>query len=198
MAGTVTIFRPDGSQFSFDGEEMLGFAPSATITNLPVEDGSTVSDNAVLNNEPIRIRAHVTNTPFLLPGLVGGQQRTMDAVNNLRGILGVPVTIVIDSKVVSSVHLNCILAEMPHEVRLLEELVFDCRFVKVGIAEAQLVLIPPEQPPPPTPEKPNDKGLSMPDETDVGEQPPTKELPPEKAVEDDRSYLAKALDGDLI
>ena len=70
--------------------------------------------------------------------------------------------------------------------------------MQVRIAEAQLVLIPPEQPPPPTAEKPNDKAISMPDETDVGEQPPTKELAPEKAVEDDRSYLAKALDGDLI
>lgn len=204
MPGVVTIIREDGLTFSFDGEESIGFAPSATVTQQPVEDGSAIGDHSQRQNDPISIAGVVTNSPLLAPGQQGTFGRTQEAVEFLESILGQPVTLVVASEQVSRSYEDVVLSEMPHTVTMLNELTFAAQFVQVRIARAQVVQIPPERPRAPAPPAADgtasevDKRVTMSDEQDVGEQPPRKELPPEKAAEDDRSFLAKALDGDLL
>ena len=191
----VTFIRADGLSFTSDGEESVEFAPEATVTSFEVERGVDVSDHSSRKNDSLRILSFVTRTPRVpVDGFVSAR-RCQEAVEFFESILGQPITCVIVSAILSKTVQNCVLERMPHRITRLEEFVFPLAFKVVRIGEAQLVRIPPLQPPAPSVANPTaDKQVGFPDKTDVGEQPLVKALSEEKATEDDRSLLAQGID----
>jgi len=155
----ITIVREDGrTTLTFDAVISYALTGTVSVTDHPVETGSTVSDHAQRQPKQLAITGIVSETPYASVASSGGADRTAQALAFLDAAAGELLTVVTAA---FGTLQNMVLTRYPTTADNVRRFTFDLEFKQVTLATAGLVEIPPEQ----------TSSAGLPDEQDVGEQP---------------------------
>lgn len=183
----ISIIADDGVRTqTFDVVREYTLTSQVNVTDHPVETGANVADHAQPLPKLLSMRAKITETPFAYVSLSGGAARVQQALEFLDSIAGTLVTVVSSRFGTMS---NMAITRYPTTATATRALEFDIEFKRVNLAEAGLILIPPEAP------TTSSASSGLPDEQDVGEQPTTDTSTTEAtSQESDSSYLLDILE----
>lgn len=162
---SFTITRPSGEVLRLDRTDAESYSPSSTITEHPIEDGSTVSDHIQSRPLPITVEGIITESPYdrgdvgVLIGRTG-----VDRINAALEFLRAASTEILT---VESTRLGSFssygLASYQHRIGVLRELRLSLNLRQVRLAEVETVSIPPLAPAP-------TQSTGAPDGQDAGQQ----------------------------
>lgn len=160
MATPLRIVRADGAVWTFDGFLRPQYDPRARSTDHPVEGGSMVTDNIIVQPQRVTVVGVVTETPFQAYGQPVGPRRVDAAIAFLRGAQGNLVDVQLPLGTLSSYSLN----GWSHEQNGRRSLHFSLDLREIQVAQAATVEIPADAPR-------EDVAADVADEVDVGGQP---------------------------
>lgn len=186
MAVPLRIVRADGAVWTFDGFLRPQYQPRARSTDHPVEGGSMVTDNIVVQPQRVTVVGVVTETPFKTYGQPIGPRRVDAARAFLLAAQGGLVDVQLPLGTLSGYSLN----GWTHEQDGRRSLRFRLDLREIQVAQAATVEIPADAPR-------EDVAADVADEVDVGGQP-TAEVDTEAEAdqdEDNTSTLAAIFGG---
>ena len=168
QSSPVTLLvRSTGVSLTFDVSEALRFAPSADITEHPLEDGTTVNDHAQIRSLNWTCNGGITETPYdyVIRGDSGaktGNPRLVAALQFLRRVHGRERLFFSSTK--TGLYADAMLASFDYEEQREGIMWFALAFKQIRIAQSTTVAIPATRPR-------QAQQVSMASPTDSGVQP---------------------------
>lgn len=161
----VTIIRDNGDSLTFDGWEDGSRSGKATLTEHPIEDGSSVVDHSQRENTMLSLTVKQSEFPInQTDSNTYGEARVLEALNFLEeiGSTGEPVTIEIPRL---GVYEGYVLQSWPTNILPTREGSFSLKFRQIVIAGVEIVEVVPVDA-----VAPGSRAGQQPSE-DVGDQP---------------------------
>ena len=179
----ILITRETGETVTLDITTRQASTFSATVTEHPIEDGSSTADHSQRQSPSFAIEARLYSSASLVgrpdPDLVGVEGRDRRIVDTLRSInrSGELVTVTDADGTVE----NVVIDRVTDEVRSPTETSVSLGLRQIRIAVRQTVSIPPLRPT-------EAASVGAPDETDTGQQPTDNPESPQEAEESSVLY----------
>lgn len=142
---TIRYFAPDGSyrELALDAALSQGHAVAVEVTKFPVEDGSVISDHAILKPDTYRVDGLVSNTPVVDAEQMAGNERRAESARALLEVIvraREPVTIDTGGKVLESMMLSAL--DFPRDAALGDATRFSLTAEQIQTVQAETVAIP--------------------------------------------------------
>lgn len=162
MARRLTLQTDDGETLAADGWITGVVDGEATVTDHPVEDGSTISDH--VQAQPVQITLEIRQTETPLEGADGptGEERVQQALRFLEDARQAGELLTVDLPRVG-VYENMVVASRSMEIDQRKEGRFEVVLRQIEIAEVSIVSVPIEAVEPPS-------RAGQQDEEDLGRQ----------------------------
>jgi hypothetical protein len=142
---TIRYFAPDGSyrELALDAALSQSHALAVEVTKFPVEDGTVVSDHAILQPDSYRVEGIVTNTPVVTADEMAGNDRRAESARALLEIIvrtREPVTIDTGGKVLELMVLSAL--DFPRDAALGDATRFTLSATQIVTVQGETVAIP--------------------------------------------------------
>lgn len=142
---TIRYFAPDGSyrELALDAALSQSHAVAVEVTKFPVEDGSTISDHAILKPDTYRVDGLVSNTPVVASDQMAGNERRAESARALLEIIvrtREPVTIDTGGKVLEAMMLSAL--DFPRDAALGDATRFSLTAEQIQTVQGETVAIP--------------------------------------------------------
>lgn len=173
---STSLIRPDGQTLTFDATPRVSWQKNVSITDHPIEDGSTVSDHAQQQPDRVTLTGVVSDSPLG----EASTDRVREALAFLNEAGSRAELLELESRF--GVTGNWLLESWPHDVTQLRALAFEVSLRKVRIPSVQVVMLP----------RPQVRAGAPPD-ADVGTQT-TQPVPQAEAEAVLKSWAASGLD----
>lgn len=163
MSRRITVIRGTGETLTFDGWISGSLGGASTITDHPVEDGSTISDHSQHDPRSVTLQVSQSESPIDDDGGPFGEARVQAAIEFLEAIgrSGEPVDVEIPRVGLLT---DYVLARWPAEIDVRKSAAFEVVFREIEIAGVEIVQVPIEAIAPPA------RAGHQPEE-DLGNQP---------------------------